>query len=307
VFKLVNEVSLYNKVSNTIYKFNATDAPFLIDDGSIDWGTIQTTRNTFTYPTQIGQHISSIIIGTRDISIFGWIVADNQDYEDLKNKKTLLNSFINPLQELEIRTDDYKITGIPIAQVKYSNTYNENNDMFCKFLINIFCANPMFEVLNPIKLIASDIQPKFMFPLQFVRPGITFGIRESSLFTTFTNNGTIPIGFIATLTANGTVNNPKLYNVNTQEFIQIDTVLNSGDVVTISTVDGDRYVKAIINDVEQNYFGYLDLDSSWLQLPIGDTIIGFKTYDSNGVEDLTYKNLSLSMEYTPKVFNLEEE
>lgn len=304
---MVNEIELYNTAQGINYKMNNDNATFLITDGSVDWGEVSCVHHTYNFPTQIGQFLSSTTIGTRGITIFGWIVGGQNNYADLKRKKSLLNAFISPLQPIEIRVGEYKITGIPESQVKYSKEYIENNEVMCKFLINLLCINPLFQSVNPIDVKAAQSVPKFMFPLAIPSTsGMLFGLRESSLFSTIINTGSIPIGIIVTFEANGVVNNPKLFDVKTLEFLKLNYNMATGDKIIISTVDGDRYVKAIIADVEYDYFDKLDIDSSWLQLSVGSNTIGYKT-DIDGVENETYKNLSVTISYSISVFNIEEE
>jgi hypothetical protein len=76
---------------------NSYNADYLIDDGSINWGTVESSHHTFSYPNQIGEFLSSTTIGTRTITVFGWIIGSgSQPYEQIKRKKRILNKLITP-------------------------------------------------------------------------------------------------------------------------------------------------------------------------------------------------------------------
>lgn len=282
---------------------NSDDAEYLIDEGSIDWGTVTSTHHSYNYPSQIGEFISATTIGARTISIVGWVIGS---YEEIRRKKALLNKFINPQQPVEIIAGGYSIVGSPDSQVKYSNS-TDNNDVMCRFIVSLYCNNPVFSSVDYSLVTVTEIEPKFMFPLTIPTSGMQFGVRKVSLFTDLINDGSLTVGAKIVFTADGIVNTPRLFNVVTMEYVQINTTLHAGDVVTIDTNNGSRSVTAKISGIEQNFFGKFDYGSTWLQFPIGTTILGFKTYDSNNLEDETYKNLSIQVFYHTTAFNLEEE
>jgi hypothetical protein len=301
---LVSSIVIKDKQSGLAYSFNNYDATFLIEDGSIDWGEVKTSHSTFSFPQQIGEFVSSTIISGRTVTIYGWVAG--KTYDEVKSKKSMLNRFITPLHEYLIISDNYCITGKPDAQVKYSKEYTDNNDIICKFFISLFCANPVFELVEPVSTVIASVIPKFGFPLTFKPGGIILGARETSLISSITNTGINQAGMVITFSSNGVVNNPKLINIGTQEFLKLNAVINVGDRIEVSTVNGSRYVKAYIGGVEQSYYDALDLDSSWLQLNPGVTNLSFTT-ELDGVLDESYRSLVITVSYTPSLFNLEEE
>ena len=73
---MIESVKIRNDVTGNIIKLDMSEANYLIYEGSIDWGTVDVSHNTFQYPTQIGSYISSTTVGSRDVSISGWIIGD---------------------------------------------------------------------------------------------------------------------------------------------------------------------------------------------------------------------------------------
>lgn len=82
----------------------------------------------------------------------------------------------------------------------------------------------------------------------------------------------------------GTVSNPILLNVDTEEFIQINATMKTGDVIEINTKYGSKGAKLIRDGVETDYFRYIDVDSTFMQLAIGDNM--FRYDAASGVNSL---------------------
>lgn len=287
-------------------------ADYLIDtdNGSIDWGEIQAKHSTFNFPTQIGSYISSSSLEDRDVSFFGYVLGGNM--QDLRRKKKVLSAFFNPLHEIEIQAAGYSLFGKAQANIVYGKEYPENNTAFCKFTVSLLCNRPLWQTSKPLSVNIAVLQPGWKFPWVMVNEkgkGTIFGKRRRALLQQLTNSGAIPVGVVITIHALGIVNNPELKLVETQEFIHINKTLSEGEDIVISTVDGERYIRGRKdeNSPWESYLEYLDLDSSWLQLPVGTATIGFSTFESEGVQDDTYKNMNINLAFHEKIFNLEDE
>lgn len=85
--------------------------------------------------------------------------------------------------------------------------------------------------------------PVMSFPLSFIADvGLTVGITSSGNEVTFDYAGHEDAGFVLTLTARGAVVNPKVTNQDGL-YVKVLKTLADGDIITISTVRGDKYVK----------------------------------------------------------------
>ena len=302
---MVESLVIQNLVSNDKKKFDMSEADYLIYEGSIDWGNVEVTHNTFQFPTQIGEYISNSVIGTRDISIDGWIIGDS--LQDINAKKKELSKFINPIEEVKIIVDDYSIICKPTSNVQFGKTLAENSTVAVKFLLQLFAPQPLFLLTNAINVNVSDVVGMFGFPLIFKNEGIIMGYRKKSLFTDIINDGAVSVGMIITLEAIGSVNNPEFLNAKTREGIKLNKVLHAGEKVIIDTNVGERSIIGSLNGIEESYFEYMDYDSEWLQLENGVSVFTYRTYDSLGNQDETYKNLIVNVSYKTAVYNLEGE
>lgn len=111
-----------------------------------------------------------------------------------------------------------------------------------------------------------------------------YGYRAESVIVDCYNEGDVSTGMRIRFTALGTVSNPILLNVDTEEFIQINATMKTGDVIEINTKYGSKGAKLIRDGVETDYFRYIDVDSTFMQLAIGDNM--FKYDAASGVNSL---------------------
>ena len=303
---MVESIKIKNLVTNVVKSFDMSEADYLIYEGAIDWGTVAVNHNTFSYPTQIGAYITNTVIGTRDISINGWIIGETLD--EIEKKKNSLSRLINPVEQVTIYVGEYSISGKPSSNVTYGKEYAENNDVCCKFLIQILCDYPMFILTNPLTPEIGKIFGGFMFPLTIPKnKGLIMGYRQRSLFTTINNQGSISVGIKIKIYAHGTVNNIEIIDVNSGKKIRINKVLNSGEVVEIDTNAGNRHVYGFVNGIEQDYIQYFDYDSEWLQLQTGINTLTFRSYSSGNIRDESYKRAEVIIEYKSARYNIPEE
>lgn len=86
----------------------------------------------------------------------------------------------------------------------------------------------------------------------------------------------------------GAVTNPVLLNVDTREFIKLNISLVAGDVLTVSTGYGEKAVKLNRGGVITDAFRYLDVDSSYLQIAVGDNLFRYSA-------DANAENLEVSI------------
>ena len=254
---------------------------------SVDWGTIKGTHHSYKYVNQVGESITNTSLGTRPIVIKGWIVANNENNMTLLKKK--LNAFINPQEMIEILYSEYTINFVPDESVRYSISSAENNEIFCKFQISGTAPNPLFSDNAESRLTFVTTDANFHFPLIFSPSlpdgGTIFGKRTASLIAKLVNNGSVSVGMKIVFKANGTIVNPGLINVNTQEEFTINKTLIDGEEVEINTNVGEKSVQGKIGNTEYtNYFMYKNVDSSWLQLDVGDNL--FRYTAEEGINNL---------------------
>ena len=254
---------------------------------AVNWGSVKGTHHSYKYVNQVGKSKTNTSLGTRDISITGWIVADSELHMTALKKK--LNSFVNPQETISLLYSKYTIDFDPDESVKYSANASENNEVICKFNIVGTCSNPLFLDNAESRLAFVTTVPQFHFPLvlseELPEGGAIFGKRTESLIINVVNDGSVSIGMRIVFKANGTLTNPSLINVKTQERFTITKTLVANEEIEVNTNIGERKVKGRIgNEDYSNYFMYKDIDSPWLQLEIGDNLFAYDAEE--GVDNL---------------------
>lgn len=264
----------------------------------VDLGTVKGTHHSYSYLNQVGVYIDSTTLGDRTVSISGWVIGDT--YEELLLNKEVLNHLVNPMHSIDvIYKDRYKLTFKPDYSVQYSVSYEENNEVLCKFLIQGTCPDPMFTTKDRIFSLIASTTPEFRFPLIIPKTtGVIMGLRKQSLVVTLSNDGDIKTGLSIEVSCSGTVVNPQITNLDTQETIRVNKTLVSGEQLIISTASGEKHIKGVLNGTEYNYFKYMDFDSSWIQLQVGENRLKYTA--ESGIS-----NLSVSVSFLPRYLEVQ--
>lgn len=293
---MIESILLTNTVTLQSVLFDKDQSEFVLDEA--DLGTVEGTHHSYKYVSQVGVYIDSTSLEERTVSITGWVIGDT--YDLLRKNKEVLNRIANPQHTLEaIVFDKYKLAFKPDYSVKYSVSYEENNEVLCKFLIQGTCADPMFTTKDRQSALVASVIPKFRFPLVIPQnTGILMGLREPSLLATLNNEGDIDTGMVITFSCTSTVTNPSLLNVDTREFIKINKILSPGEQIVVSTGSGEKYIKGIVSGEEYNYFKYMDFDSTWLQLHLGANTL---KYDA----DENVDGLEVLISFLPKYLEVQ--
>lgn len=282
---MIDSLVLTNTVTLQSVLLDKDNSELVLDEA--DLGTVEGTHHSYKYVSQVGVYIDSTTLEQRVVAISGWVIGNT--YDELKANKGVLNKLINPLHTVEVIVQDkYKLDFKPDFSVKYSASYEENNEVLCKFLIQGTCADPMFTTKDKQTALIASIIPKFRFPLVIPQNnGILMGLREPSLLATLNNSGDIDTGLLITFSCTSTVTNPSLLNVDTREFIKINKTMSAGEQIIVSTGSGEKYIKGIVSGEVSNYFKYMDFDSTWLQLHTGENILKYDADDNvDGLEVL---------------------
>lgn len=293
---MFDKIVLTNLSTQNSVTLDTEDSEFVL--GEVDFGSVPGTHHTQKFFNQIGVYIENTTLEAREPSIQGWVIGDS--YEKLRENKSILNKLVNPTQYLEaVVFDKYKLEFKPSSSIKYSSTLDLNNEVLCKFLIQGTCSDPLFSMVDTASSQVAYTAPKFRFPLIIPQnEGVVMGVRNPDRISILDNFGDIDSGFIVHLKANGSVVNPQIINVQTQEYIKLNKAMSSGESIIISTIDGKKKVRGIVDGVEENYFGYWDFGSSWMKLSTG---LNYLTYTAeSGLEVL-----DVEIEFAPRFLEVQ--
>ena len=142
--------------------------------------------------------------------------------------------------------------------------------------ISILCSNPYWIDSETIKLTFSKIEKLFEFPFSIPEEGIEFSTIVDYK-TQFFNNSGSEIGISIEFKANADrILNPRFYNRTTQKFFGLNFDMRKGDVIRISTIKGNKFVKLIRNGIESNIINTRQNASSWLTLIPGTNELSYE-------------------------------
>lgn len=289
---MVENIILTNKVTGKVLELDVTTTPYYILD-NVTWGEINSKHHSYKYVNQVGVLVTGTTLETRDdIQIVGWVIAKTEAQMDARKK--MLNGFVNPQWPIELKYKQYILEFLPSTTIKYSATLAENNEVMCKFKIQGMAPDPLFKESTQRREAAATTTGRFHFPLIINKspqkpPQILFGVRQPSLIVNVFNRGDVSTGMTIVFKAMGTVVNPSLISVTTQEYFKINKTLAPGEIVTVNTVTGSKKITGMLNGVESNYFRYRDFGNTWLQLKVGDNLFRYDAESNiDGLEVYIY-------------------
>lgn len=249
---------------------------------SKDVDGIAGVTNVVYRTNSMGQHGDTYVgqrIEARDIDIVGHInTRDKQQaYELRRQMLKVFNPELSGTLTYEYgsfkRVINCRLHGEPRLQ---------RQKVLIEFELPLDCLNPFWREENETREDIASWVPEWHFPC-IIEEGnansMIFGYRAENVIVDCYNEGDVSTGMRIRFTALGEVKNPILLNMDTEEFIQVNAVMQTGDVIEINTKYGSKGAKLIRNGIETDCFRHIDVDSTFMQLDIGDN--NFK-YDAAG-------------------------
>lgn len=158
--------------------------------------------------------------------------------------------------------------------------------------VSVLCPSPYFKGAQEIINELSAIRNMFHFPFaSTAEPELVMGSIDTLTSVDVINSGNAPCGITFELYARMGVTNPIIINYNTGEFFKLNLQMLPGDLVTITTGQGDKKVKLLRDAQEINIFYAIAINSTWLQLELGEN---FFVYE---VEEGSATNLIITIKH----------
>ncbi len=164
-------------------------------------------------------------------------------------------------------------------------------DMKQKATVSILCPFPYWKNAQQVVNELSTITNMFHFPFPYGTPvgsdvaKVVFGAIDTEAKAVVANNGGIETGLTFELYAKAPVSNPKIFDYITQDYIGLNFSMETGDLIIINTMIGQKSVTLIRNAVETNIFNSLQRGSTWLQLAAGGSVFVYQV-DTGSLQSL---------------------
>lgn len=261
---------------------------YWLDD--VDWGQAEGSHNTYSYLNQIGANIVNTSIGTRSISITGYVVERDAT---ITSRCEALNTYFSPAEDYWLIYDNYKIAFRPDASITWSRTYTENNRKLRKFLIQGTCPYPLFQEVEDTEEPFNVVTGTFHFPNDLGSgESLVYGVSASSYTITVDNTGGFEAGVTIVIEFSAEVTNPKIYNG--EKLVGVDYTFESGEVLEICTIPGQKHITLTTGGDETNLMKYRNIGMSWWLLSPGENEL---TLTCDDVSELG--GMSVSVYFAP--------
>lgn len=226
--------------------------------------------------------ISTAVIATKDGSMFNTSRMDNRNI-------VLTIVPLNSIEKNRINLYNY------FKSKQYIKLYIENNtrsvwidgyvesvngDLFSasaqRLQVSIICTDPYFKDTETGIYMFSNVVNAFQFPFSIEEvPGIPISELSEYVEVNVLNTSDYETGIILTLTANGSVVNPTIYNMTNNENFSLNITMQTGDVITIDTRKGSKSVTLNRDGVISNIINNMQIGSEWIMLNVGDNIFSY--------------------------------
>lgn len=254
-------------------------APFILQNFEFKTGV---NVNNSKSMNQDGATYNSNTLDVSEVTM--QITVTSKSIDDLKENKRLIYEIFNPkIGEVTLINENKKLDCI-VTEIPFFAPQSQRDEI-C--LISLIAHNPFWQ----------DSEVKSVEIVSWIG-GLTFPLR---LPTTFALAGEESINVINSgdvdtpmqIEIRGKATKPMIQNTRTGEFIKINRTLIEGDTLIITTEFGKKRV-------EQNgisVFNYIDIDSTFFDLRVGDNIITMTTddLDDEASVKITYSNRYLGV------------
>ena len=264
----------------SLYHVNFKDVKGLSDVRNAIYSTNSMGQDGDTY---LGYRIEA-----RDIDIVGHI--KERDKQAAQTLRRNMNRILNPQYEATLTYEFGDLKRVIGCKINDAPIFTRK-PIFEQFAVNLSCLNPFWREEAETREVIATWIGGFEFPVPDgleLAEGWEIGYRQPSLIVNVFNSGDVKSGIRIEFRALGVVKNPVLLNVDTQEFIKLNISLVAGDVLTVSTGYGEKVVKLKRGGVTTDAFRYLDVDSSYLQIAVGDNLFRYSA-------DTNAENLEVSI------------
>ena len=145
---MIDSVKIVDPNKHLEYVFDKCNSEYLLDDNGISISELKSNYNTYSVYGKVGKSMDEPQLNSGiEITLTGWIIDTTVTPLDIKKQR--LVSFFNPLSKLDLIFKRLMIQGYPKTSVKFGSTRKDNNDLFCKYQVTIFCPFPGFRSLSP--------------------------------------------------------------------------------------------------------------------------------------------------------------
>lgn len=227
-------------------------------------------------PYQDGSTRVNTTLSSRNITMT--IIIQEGSVRKAQETKAYLSRVFNPkLGGKLIYSNDYHEKEIQCISENGIELIEDSGSMITLF-ISLLADNPFWLDTYVSGESMADWIGGMSFPFSFP---ISYATRSTRTDTLAINSGDVETPIYIEFIGNAV--NPKLINVDTGEFIKVNKTIKSNEKLVINTEFGNKEVALVNLDSgeKQNAFGYLDQESDFFDLEVGDNKLNFSADSGN--------------------------
>ena len=251
--------------------------------------------NTIYTSSSVGQNGSTYIgqkLEPRKITITGYL--NTKDKIQAINLRRRALKVLNPALKGKL-TYSYAGYSKTIDCVVSDSPAFYKKTVLMQFDVDLTCPNPYWKNAQENKEDIAKWVETLEFPVIMEQNsgGVIFGYRIENVIKSLYNEGDVSTAMRIRIAAVAKVVNPEIRNMDTGEYVKLNMTMQAGDVVEITTEYGNKNVTLTRNGEQIDYFRALDVDSTFIQMEIGDN-----TYRYNADEGTS--NMEVTIYYSPQ-------
>lgn len=252
-------------------------------------GDVEAEIQTQKSPYQHGSTFVDALLGERVLPMEIKIYGDSE--ADMSSKRRFLSNVFNPawgMGQFKIQVGEviYTVDAIPDFIPKYAGGVENMGTFYQYCQIQVTAPYPYWRDPQQLSRALRAYQGKFTLPMQFP---VELGIEGDNTILDNTGDIKAPIQ----IDVQGPITYPRVTNETTGEFIQFNRALSSDEILHIDTQKGNKRVEIYRDGWPiQNAMGYLDHDSTFLQLVPGENQLSLtaRAGDMNGIVSVAWHN-----------------
>lgn len=214
---------------------------------------------------EIGEKLEHQKVKPKTLSVRGYIM---NNCETIRERMTHV---IAPLAAGKlIFNDEYELD----VYVKTSPDI-DRSPLMAKFSFSLYAPHPYWKTKDKAETTLIGLRGLFSFPWNISDPNpFKFSEYVETGYVTVHNDGEAPAWWTVTMIALDEVTRPRIYNMETGEYVKILKVMAEGEQITISTEGEELAVSITAPDgTVSDGFQYLDLNSVPFKLQVGENYI----------------------------------
>ena len=211
----------------------------------------------------IGEKLAYQSVNSKSISVLGTILGPSDALREQ------MKHVIAPLAEAKlIYNDEYELT----VYVKKSPDI-EKYSRYANFSFSLYAPYPYWFKKTRDQTMLVGLQPLFSFPWNISKP-FSFSEVTDTGYVTILNDGEAPAYWTVTLSALDEVVNPRVYNMETGEYVKMLKTMSAGEQIILSNEGDELAVTCVSPDGEKSDgFPFLEIESIPFKLAVGENYV----------------------------------